>query len=659
MSRPFISKSLSELKALCKQSADVRTVQDVLGELEFRKTQGAKKFETELRQRVDVAGNSGDLFGIPLEASSPKKQGQQTGAKGGHSSQAGSKDTGKPRRRSSPKKPKFAPTPEQQEAVEAFMTGDSLKVTAFAGAGKTSTLVQMANVRDGSGLYLAFNRAIAEEASAEFPSSVDCRTTHSVALRAVRSAHQFSKPKLFNAIKSKQLAKVLELKQISIAEAITLTEVQQAHLLLSTIRRFCQSGDTDIQQHHIPKAGRLIGLEDEQKLEVERWAVAGACKVWSRMLDANDDIPLGHDGYLKLWSLSDPVLEQEFILLDEAQDTNPAVMSVLEKQNTQMVYVGDSHQQIYAWRGAVDAMSRVKTQGQAYLTQSFRFGPEIAEAATSVLRTLGERKAIRGNEAIRSSIGHTGFAGTVLARTNAMVISEVLDALNRGIVPHIVGGTDEILSLVSDVFNLMDGKTASHSDFFGFTNWDQVVAFSDTDEGEDLKPFVSLVQKYGPKALWASLKQTAATEDDAGIVISTAHKAKGRQWKGVRIADDFAGVQTKIGEIPQEESRLFYVAITRAQEKLDIDPRLLRSFTSRSSRPKRDNLSKASQRPIARPQRPIEVRERPISIKLAPEPVPSEPQRPTRLVSEQRRPPPERQPKRKGLGGLIGKLFGK
>ena len=61
---------------------------------------------------------------------------------------------------------------------------------------------------------------------------------------------------------------------------------------------------------------------------------------------------MGHDGYLKLWALGRPKLAADFVLLDEAQDSNPVMLDVLSRQAAQVVYVGDRHQQIYQWRGA-------------------------------------------------------------------------------------------------------------------------------------------------------------------------------------------------------------------------------------------------------------------------------------------------------------------
>jgi superfamily I DNA/RNA helicase len=146
------------------------------------------------------------------------------------------------------------------------------------------------------------------------------------------------------------------------------------------------------------------------------------------MAAPRDPIPLGHDGYLKVWALEHPKLPSEYILLDEAQDTNAVVLGVLHEQDAQIVYAGDKHQQIYEWRGAINAMEKITGCDEAFLTQSFRFGDVIASAAARVLATLGEQHRIRGNPAVSSRIASSGDARAVLARTNPTVILEILEA---------------------------------------------------------------------------------------------------------------------------------------------------------------------------------------------------------------------------------------
>ena len=70
--------------------------------------------------------------------------------------------------------------------------------------------------------------------------------------------------------------------------------------------------------------------------------------------------------------------------------------------------------------------------------------------------------------------------------------------------------------------------------------------------------------------------ESGEEEDEIDVIVTTAHKSKGLQWDNVRIFDDFWGPRkNKKGEeeMPSdEELRLAYVALTRAQKKLDPGP---------------------------------------------------------------------------------------
>jgi superfamily I DNA/RNA helicase len=72
-----------------------------------------------------------------------------------------------------------------------------------------------------------------------------------------------------------------------------------------------------------------------------------------------------------------------------------------------------------------------------------------------------------------------------------------------------------------------------------------------------------------------------AEESRADLVLSTVHKAKGREWPRVAIADDFSPFRRmKHGRetVSREDVRLIYVALTRAREAVEIPPRLRRRF---------------------------------------------------------------------------------
>lgn len=473
-------------------------------------------------------------------------------------------------------KNRFPPTKEQLAAIDAFKDGGEVIISAYAGAGKTSTLQLIAESTSKRGLYLAFNTATAVEAGEKFPENMRCMTTHSQALSLVRS--QYSSSKLFTSVTPRSLKALHGLKSQMIAGQ-EIDGLGLAFLLLLTVQAFCQSADEKISLDHVPKnRGQLQKYEGYNLRQANQRIYEDSAKLWARMLDPDDLTPLGHDGYLKLWSLQSPALDFDFILLDEAQDTNPCVMKVLSQQNCQIIYVGDPYQQIYEWRGAVNAMSSVEASIEARLSMTFRFGRELAEIATELLQNLGESAPLTALASKTTRLSASGKADVKIARKNATLIEQCLIHQENGDRVAFVGVREDLQKLISSVYELKDGKPAKHPDLAGFSNWEEVVAHAQLDEGADLVAFVSLVRRFGEGRLYGALKEAVDENDKPNIVLTSGHRSKGREWEAVEICDDFADLVDGEGRISYSSGRLFYVAVTRAKMRLIVDPSLLESF---------------------------------------------------------------------------------
>ncbi len=123
------------------------------------------------------------------------------------------------------------------------------------------------------------------------------------------------------------------------------------------------------------------------------------------------------------------------------QDMNPTMLDIfLNQTRTPKVIVGDPNQQIYMFRGAVNALDMVEASHIYHLTQSFRFGPEIAFAANCVLDTLQkqDRQTLVGGkkldfivcrDEIRDLEKHRPIA--FLARTNLTLLKEVIKVITK------------------------------------------------------------------------------------------------------------------------------------------------------------------------------------------------------------------------------------
>ena len=227
-----------------------------------------------------------------------------------------------------------------------------------------------------------------------------------------------------------------------------------------------------------------------------------------------------------------------------------------------------------SWRGAVDAMDQFKGGARLYLSKSFRFGPEIAHEANKWLEVLDAELRVTGFERVNSVVGSLPNPEAVLCRTNAEAISQVMSAVGAGRRAALVGGGDEMLRLAQAAVGLKAGIGTDHPELFAFRTWAEVQDYAENDAaGGDLKVFVNLVDKHGPDAIIDTLQRLTRDEARADVVISTAHKAKGREWDGVKVAGDFREPKKdedgEQGQIQREDAMLAYVTVTRAKLALD------------------------------------------------------------------------------------------
>ncbi len=465
-------------------------------------------------------------------------------------------------------------TDEQVAAVEAVKTGGSVAIEALAGAGKTSTLIHVAQALEEQGkrgMYISFSKAIVTEAEEKFPSSVECRTAHSLAFRTV--GKKYSKRLRTRRLKSTEIARILGIDEPVILEddeeTFTLRPGWVASYVMQAIGKFCMSGDTEIKPRHFPRNDRIDPrnewtLNDELRDECMPYAL----KAWEDIKDINGRLRFEHNYYLKLFSLGNPVIKADYLLVDEAQDLNPAMAAIVDynRERLQVIVVGDSNQAIYAWNGAVDYLGENEFDIRTVLTRSFRFGAEIAGEANVILDRIGCPSKVEG-------VGREGWVGqvppeaTFLARTNSGVLGYALGMIAQGLRPHIVGGAQDLINFCRGALDLQEGRHAKHPDLAAFDDWYEVVRYVEEDDlGADLKTLVNIVEKHGADRLIHTL-ESLPSEANADAICSTAHKSKGREWDYVRLGSDFP-----VGEdVSKEELKLMYVAVTRAQVAIDID----------------------------------------------------------------------------------------
>lgn len=471
------------------------------------------------------------------------------------------------------------PTEEQQGIIES--DASVIGVNAFAGTGKTSTLVAYAKEHSHKKmLYLAFNKPVAMEAQKRFPSNVEARTSHSMAFPGFGSRYK----EKFGTLKPYHVAKAVPAlcRQLSTRDSMLFSIA-----VADTLSKFIASASKSVELSHVRFKNDLFDSND---------IVEGAKGVWSAMTDTkNHTIPMPHDGYLKLWQLSSPNLARyDTIMLDEAQDTNGALFDAFAKAHTQKILVGDRHQGIYAFRGAMNAMSLIKGE-QHYLTSSFRFGQEIGDVANGILSVFKDedrRLSGLGAPSELRSHAHPNEETTFLHRTNAGLFGRAVDFYQRGRDFGFVGGfknynPDQIM----DAYFLMTRNKYSIQDPFikTFDTFDDMAAYAETANDKELKARIKVAAKYADKipklieAITAIDEAYHGIHHETGTLLTTAHRSKGLEWNQVVLGEDFPTAFEKGAPLHSDyvdpdkcenelltpdEANLIYVASTRAKKTL-------------------------------------------------------------------------------------------
>lgn len=305
----------------------------------------------------------------------------------------------------------FVLTDEQESIVYAAVAGKSMSITAYAGASKTTTLVEIAShpaMRGRRGLYLAFGADAKKDAEKKFKGlNVDVLTTHGLAFRWLNESHPAVTPS-YAGYRGHEIAEKYNIAPLRQREwkvrGDVISSAALGYIIIEWVSRFCGTGDDEISINHCPVSSlsgypkRLSPTQarspifqkeiNDEKRRILLPYLDYAKRLWGDIRSKPTENPITHDNYMKMWSLSRPIIPYDYVMLDEAQDTNGAVIAVLNANNLQKIVVGDSHQSIYQFRGAMDAMTKIKTEWEYRLSMSFRYGDSVASLASAFLSAV-------------------------------------------------------------------------------------------------------------------------------------------------------------------------------------------------------------------------------------------------------------------------------
>ena len=464
------------------------------------------------------------------------------------------------------------PTTEQQAVIN--YTGNNLVVIAFAGSGKTSTAVNYA-IRnpDSRILYLAFNRAIRDEALRKFPPNVECKTSHQIAF--AEFGRQY-KDNLTTNLRLTDISRLLKLNDWPLAQDVF--RHLQGYMQSSRVEMLNPSQSALRAQMRSKGSHEIEGANRNDVVAVL------ASVVWDTMIRVDHPFPITHDGYLKLYQISEPKLDQQYdtIIFDEAQDSNPVTSSIVTMQRCRKIFIGDPHQQIYRFRGANNAMRLLSGADVMYLTNSFRFGKNVAFIANQLLALKGETKPVVGlktGDEIFTRPSSIRAGQCWIHRTVAGVIETSLLAMKQGLKTQWVGGMDSYqLNPIIDAYLLKIGRKEQITDKWikGFETFAHYAAIAEATNDPEMSKTIRLIENFGNiAAVVGMLRQNETSDDNQPFIwVTTAHRSKGLEWDTVVLADDYPDIfDENLKESDRDdEINLLYVAATRAMKRIHINP---------------------------------------------------------------------------------------
>lgn len=492
----------------------------------------------------------------------------------------------------------LTPTSQQQAIIDAVAEGKDMVIQALAGTGKTTTLRMIAeHYPDKKFLYIVFNKSQQLEAKKRMPSNVEPRTGDSLAWVYVRDVYAKYGKELHERLSNrsglylashKAIAEHFKIGRYQAAyekngevEEVLLTITQTISELKKAIEAFCVSNDPEISAKHF-----------KTKYELPGSAASDARRMWEDIKSLNGVLKITHSHIAKLWSFktpnisvsdSNPDIKYDVLMIDEAQDTNPVFGDIYKSQDIQKIYVGDQNQAIYGFRGAKDELQRVNVDIKLPLTESWRFGTNIADVANAFLVKLEAPYFLEGKSENPGLVLDTGSmfeADVVLCRTNAGALRAIFERLAESqpvkIDRQFKESLSSLLTSLSWFYGFLKEKPILHPDLEIYASLAELQeAIYEGQETSKIVELANLLEERGPQALHDGLNSLDARNRKNCVEVITAHRSKGSEWSRVQIYTDFWGYKrdpkrpTLLIAPDPEEFRLAYVAVTRAKEELD------------------------------------------------------------------------------------------
>lgn len=491
---------------------------------------------------------------------------------------------------------KLIPSTQQQVIYDWVANGSGNAVLeAVAGAGKTTTLIEAVRLMRGTVAFAAYNKKIAVEiqdrvSRAETTAQVKAGTFHSFGFQAWRKVA----PKvrvddrktagIFDELKVPEKAQGFVKQAVSLAKQYAigfLSSVEDAATWMHVVNHF--SLDEMLEEDE-------AGISIDEAIDWSRKVLKRSIALDTEVIDFDDMIyaPLVHNA--RMW-------QNDWVLIDEAQDTNPARRALAKKMlrpGGRLIAVGDPHQAIYGFTGAdADSLLIIQREFSATtlpLTVTYRCPKAVVSMAQRWVNHIeahpsspeGEVSTLEYSRFVTADFDPTDV---ILCRNTKPLVELAYTLIRRGVSCHVEGRDigKGLLALVNrwsvkslEAFRLKLEQWLEKETQKLLAKGQEQKAGALADKVETLAVLMgALPPSASVNDLRAKIETLFQDTDPAitprRLTLSTIHKSKGREWERVYWLgrnkyqpSKFARQEWQL----EQEINLMYVAATRAKHAL-------------------------------------------------------------------------------------------
>lgn len=467
-------------------------------------------------------------------------------------------------------------------------------VEAVAGSGKTTTIVQACErIEDSSVLFLAFNKAIAEELKERLPEDVKAATFHSVGFGAILNEAKRTNKRV--KVEGNKLRILVD--EMLDADVIDISEAKSYGALAVRLVGLAKNNGIGINGTAIRDVDAWRDIIDHHNIEVEdptgEADEDGLIDFSIRLFEASNkrnDI-IDFDDMLYVPIRDNLVFQRyDFVFVDEAQDTNLIQRKVLHKllkPHGRLIAVGDPHQAIYGFRGAdADALDLIASEFNAIrlpLSISYRCPKEVVKAAQAYVSHIqASETAIEGKveSVTQFRLDTLSDNDAILSRTTAPIISLAYKLIGRGVGARVLGR--EIGQGLITLIKKMKARDLNHlqTKLEGYLSreTEKYLAKKREDMAQGVEDKVQSIYAAidaldeESQSIDGLIRRIEYIFDPSrkGVTLSTVHKAKGQEWNRVFILDrqNMPSKWARQEWQMNQETNLIYVAYTRAKVEL-------------------------------------------------------------------------------------------